>query len=83
MRPDERDWEGGVCAVCGAAVRSDTERSFAFGAGNRLCWNCALAHGGAYDEERDVWERAPDLSGLSDEAYGSAPHEVRRGGRRG
>lgn len=75
------EWEAGTCAQCGAAVESVGERSFAFGAGNQLCWTCAVARGGSYDADRDTWERSPDLSGLSDEAYGASPHEVRRGGR--
>lgn len=75
----ERDeWEeGAVCAVCGAQV-SDAESSFGFGTENVLCAECALARGGRYDAERDVWEVAPDLTGLPDEAYGAAPHERER-----
>jgi hypothetical protein len=83
MEPEERDEEGWSCAQCGAAIASVGERSYAFGAGNQLCWTCAVARGGSYDAERDTWERPPDLSGLRDEAYGASPHEVRRGGRRG
>jgi hypothetical protein len=67
-----------VCAVCGAQVFTETEPTFGFGTGNLLCGECAEARGGRYDAERDTWDRPPDLSGLRDEAYGSAPHEVRR-----
>lgn len=76
----ERDeWEEtAVCAPCGAQV-SDGESPFVFGTENVLCPGCALARGGRYDVERDVWEVAPDLTGLPDEAYGAAPHERRRG----
>jgi hypothetical protein len=70
--PDDRI-EPTLCALCGAAVLSDSERAFAFGDENLLCWECATARGGRYDEASDSWERAPDLTGLSDEAYGSAP----------
>lgn len=75
---EEEDWqEAPVCALCGAWA-IDVGRSFAFGAGNRLCWRCATARGGRYDARRDVWDVAPDLEELEDEAYGAAPHEVRR-----
>jgi hypothetical protein len=76
---DREEWEEpSVCAGCGAQV-SETESPFAFGTENVLCSECALARGGRYDVERDVWEEAPDLTGLPDEAYGAAPHERRRG----
>jgi len=76
----ERDeWEeAAVCALCGAQV-SDAESPFVFGTENVLCPECALARGGRYDPERDVWEAAPDLTDLPDEAYGAAPRERRRG----
>lgn len=83
MEPEESDWEPGICVQCGAAVGSGAEPGYAFGVGNQLCWSCAAERGGSYDADRDVWERAPGLSGLADEAYGSAPHEGRRGFRRG
>jgi hypothetical protein len=85
MEPEEweDEWEAGSCAQCGAAIGSVGERSDAFGAGNQLCWTCALVRGGSCDADRDVWERSPDLSGLHDEAYGASPREVHRGGRRG
>ena len=75
--PDEGT-EASVCAACGAAVLSDSERAFEFGDENVLCWECATARGGRYDEARDAWERPPDLQGLGDEAYGAAPHETHR-----
>jgi len=77
MERDERE-EAAVCALCGAQV-SDSESPFVFGAENVLCPECALARGGRYDPERDVWQTSPDLTGLPDEAYGAAPHERRRG----
>ena len=63
----------GTSAVYGA------ERAFGFGDENWLCWACAEARGGRYDARREQWERAPDVSGLPDEAYGASPHEIRRG----
>ena len=83
MEPEDRDREPEICALCGAAVGSGAAPTYAFGAGNQLCWACAEERGGAYDADRDVWERAPDLAGLPDEAYGASPHERRRGRRDG
>jgi hypothetical protein len=78
---EREEWESrDACALCGALVASDAE-GFAFGIGNVLCARCATARGGRYDAMHGVWEVAPDLSGLPDEAYGSAPHEIRRGHR--
>ena len=65
------------CALCGESIPVDSERSFAFGAGNVLCWECAIERGGSYDAERDVWASVPDLAGLPDEAFGASPHERR------
>lgn len=76
MDPDERE-SSDVCALCGATITADAE-SFGFGAGNQLCFECAAARGGRYDAERDRWEKPPDVRGISDEAYGAAPHDARR-----
>jgi hypothetical protein len=86
MGADWQDPEAGLeddegletCAACGASVAPGPERGFAFGSGNVLCWQCATARGGRYDEARESWDRAPDLSGLPDEAYGASPHEIER-----
>ena len=76
---EREEWEGTrECADCGCAVAADSERAFGFGTENVLCAACATARGGRYDAERDVWEAAPDLAGLADEAYGASPHERRR-----
>jgi hypothetical protein len=70
-----------TCALCGERIAPASERAFGFGAGNVLCARCAAARGGRFDAERDVWDVSPDLSGIADEAYGAAPHEMRRGKR--
>jgi hypothetical protein len=75
--PEDRE-ERDVCANCGARVALESERAFGFGAGNVLCGKCAIERGGRYDAGRDTWDVPPDLAGLADEAYGAAPHEVRR-----
>lgn len=73
---EREEWEGTrECADCGRAVVADG--AFGFGTENVLCAACATARGGRYDAERDVWETAPDLAGLADEAYGASPHERR------
>lgn len=75
---EREDWEGaGACAACGVEVTADSDRPFGFGTENVLCYACAMARGGAYDPERDVWVAEPDVSGLRDEAYGASPHEMR------
>ena len=76
--PENRQ-EREVCVLCGERIASESERAFAFGTDNVLCCACATARGGRYDALHDVWDVAPDLAGLADEAYGAAPHEVRRG----
>lgn len=74
----QEEWEGArICAACGAQVPAGG-RIFAFGTDNALCGECGVARGGRYDAERDVWDVQPDLTGLTDEAYGAAPHEKRR-----
>jgi hypothetical protein len=76
---DLDDRERDVCAGCGERVAAETERTFGFGAGNVLCAACAARRGGRYDAARDAWDVVPDLTGLEDEAYGTAPHERQRG----
>jgi len=76
MEPGEFD-SLDCCALCGEPIPVDSERSFAFGADNVLCWECAIERGGSYDAARDVWDCVPDLAGLSDEAFGASPHERR------
>ena len=75
--PENRE-EREACALCGVRIAPESERAFMFGVDNVLCAACAIARGGRYDEQRDAWDVAPDLGGLADEAYGAAPHEVRR-----
>jgi hypothetical protein len=81
MDPEDRGELDDVCCLCGAVLSVDSAGAFGFGTENVLCAACASARGGRYDAERDVWDVAPDLTGLPDEAYGAAPHERR--GRRG
>ncbi len=67
MRDDERRDEENTCAACGAVIGSAAERSFGFGAQAELCARCAIARGGVYRADRDVWDPPPDLAGLQPE----------------
>lgn len=71
MQQQERD-EFGTCLACGAVIESNLGRSFPFGTGNELCNACAIARGGQYCVDRDVWDPPPDVNGLRDEDYGSS-----------
>lgn len=53
------------CANCEEEVSADDHRAYLFGAGAALCYECALERGGRYDEGRDDWTRAPDLSAFA------------------
>ncbi len=59
-RSEEAEYE--LCASCGTEVRA-TDRAYAFD-DSVLCFECAIARGGAYDEQHDRWTRAPDVSDL-------------------
>jgi hypothetical protein len=82
MRDDEvEEPEGELsesCSLCGGTILGGAEPGFAFGLESVLCWSCALRRGGRYDGELERWVGAPDVSDLSDEKYGSSPHERRR-----
>ena len=55
-----------VCADCGAEIDPDRGRGYGVGPDAALCWACARQRGGAYDETRDTWLRAPDVEDLLD-----------------
>lgn len=59
----EQQWSVS-CAGCGEAVWVDQGRAFAMEAERALCFRCAAARGGRYDEARDEWSRPPDVSDL-------------------
>jgi hypothetical protein len=40
------------------------ERAFTFGTRGVLCFDCALARGGRYDEGHDGWVDEPNLEGI-------------------
>lgn len=53
----------GRCAGCDAEVAT-TDRVYAFGEGDVLCFECGVKRGGAYDELEDRWTAVPDVRGL-------------------
>lgn len=52
------------CAVCGAEISVQSDRSYVAGPRTILCYACAARRGGVYDEGRDQWIEGADLSGL-------------------
>jgi hypothetical protein len=52
------------CFGCGAEVQGVSDRAFSFGTRGVLCFDCALARGGRYDEGRDGWVDEPNLDGI-------------------
>jgi hypothetical protein len=57
------------CADCGAEVEPGIERAYAFGTAGVLCWECAVRRGGAYDGQRDVWTKWPQVDDLGVEGF--------------
>lgn len=62
MHRSELD-EYGVCTSCGAEV-STLDRPFTYGDDDLLCFDCATARHGVYDEEHDRWVVAPSVVDL-------------------
>jgi hypothetical protein len=55
------------CRGCGAEIAT-VERAYVFGQEDMLCFECAVARGGTYDERLDRWEPTPDVSDLPPQA---------------
>jgi hypothetical protein len=53
-----------LCLQCGASVSIARDRAYALGDDEALCFSCAVARGGEYDELHDRWTAAPSLKGL-------------------
>lgn len=51
------------CSACGTEV-GPTDRSFAFGEDQTLCFACALKRNGSYDEAHDRWTLEPYVADL-------------------
>lgn len=64
-----------ACADCGEPLDDPAlERAYSFADDQVLCYLCAVARGGAYDEQDDSWVAVPSLEGLfpsGDAEFGS------------
>lgn len=59
---EEDEWlQETRCVVCGAEIVPGRDRAFALGDSAAMCFACALARGGGYDEALDRWVQAPKL----------------------
>ena len=52
-----------MCASCSAQV-SPRDRTYAFGEDDLLCFECAVARSGVYDEAHDRWSVVPYVADL-------------------
>lgn len=52
------------CAVCGTTVDPGRDRGFVAADGSTLCFDCALARGGRWDDDEDRWSEEPERAGL-------------------
>ena len=65
MEWSPNDDNSAVCADCGERIEdAGLERTYAFAEDELLCYACALARGGSYDEQHDHWVKAPKMDGL-------------------
>lgn len=53
-----------LCMHCGAEISIAVDRTYAVTDQAGLCFACAVARGGSYDEAHDTWTRLPTLAGL-------------------
>ncbi|HEX2675481.1 MAG TPA: hypothetical protein VHM19_02545 [Polyangiales bacterium] len=59
------------CLSCGDEISLSVDRPFLLFEDRAVCFKCAIARRGEYDESRDTWTRAPDMSGLRLDRYRS------------
>jgi len=62
--PDEQVDER--CADCGDEMNSGAERGFPVGSEAALCFRCAVARGGCWDEAQQRWTVEPDFADLGE-----------------
>ncbi len=60
------------CISCGAEVSASRERAFPVGEDDVLCFECAAARGGVYDERTDRWTEPADVGDVLRSGAGSA-----------
>jgi hypothetical protein len=61
--PDEDVYER--CADCSDEMDPAAERGFPVGSDAALCFRCAVARGGCWDEAQQRWSVEPDFADLS------------------
>lgn len=52
------------CLTCGAEISLALGRAFAVTDTSGICFRCAMARGGSYDEVHDRWLESPSLAGV-------------------
>ena len=60
----EEEEQSTLCADCGQEVWLERERGYLLADERTLCFACAVARGGVYDEQHDHWVQSPDLEGF-------------------
>lgn len=53
-----------ACDNCGAEIWPERDRGYVVGPNDVLCFECAVARGGVFDEVNDQWVVSPELSEL-------------------
>lgn len=65
----EEEWlQAEICAHCHGVLETGTDCAFYFGEHGALCFSCAVARGGTYDDERERWTTPPRISDLPEVA---------------
>jgi hypothetical protein len=52
------------CLACGAEISLSIGPAYAVTDTSGLCFRCATARGGSYDEAEGTWSRAPAVAGV-------------------
>jgi hypothetical protein len=60
-----------ACSLCGAEL-SPQDRAYTFCVDRVLCFECATARHGIYDEQSDRWVVAPNVADLVDSGVEAA-----------
>ena len=64
--PGPEDQAPERCADCGEEIDAATERGFPVGSDATLCFRCAVARGGSWDETQQRWSIEPDFADLGE-----------------
>jgi hypothetical protein len=52
------------CVQCGCETRLGRERAYVMSDYAALCFHCAVASGGVYDDSKREWTQLPAINGL-------------------